>query len=465
MPFINTYNSCDIISEIYNNTFYKIYSNKVYAYGDNRNMQLGIGSDKEVVRIPQKVLFKEKIKDIKSIWHRTYFITITNKLYACGINYNGQLGIGSHGKGVHIPQKVLLEEKIKDIKSNCKQTCFITVNDEVYACGDNENGLAGIGSHNKVVCIPQKVLLEEKIKDIKLNCKQTCFITVNDEVYACGDNDDGHLGIGSHDKDVYIPQKVLIEEKIKNIKGDYYHTYFTTIDNTVYACGDNNAGQLGIGSHDKYIYNPQKVLIEEKIKDINFKCERTYFTTINDEVYVCGNNNYGQLGVDSHNKVVYIPQKVLIEEKIKDILIYKDLIYFITSNNELYAYGIDHYGQLGIGSYDKVVCIPQKVLLKEKIKDIKLDWYRTYFITFNNEIYTCGNNAVGQLGNGSHDKVVCIPQKVLIEEKIKNIEIYYEKTYFTAINDVVYVCGSNINGHLDIGSYDKVVCIPQKIEK
>ncbi len=66
MLFINTYNSCDIVSEIYDNTFYKIYSNKVYACVNNECGQLGIGSRNKVACIPQKVLIEEKIKNIIS---------------------------------------------------------------------------------------------------------------------------------------------------------------------------------------------------------------------------------------------------------------------------------------------------------------------------------------------------------------------------------------------------------------
>ncbi len=206
MPFINTYNSCDIVSEIYNNKFYKTYAYKIYACGNNNYGHLGIGSRNEVVCIPQKVLIEEKIKDIKihirTYNNQTYFITINDEIYACGHNLYGYLGVGSNNPFICIPQKVLIEEKIKDIKIRHYATYFITINDEVYACGNNYYGQFGIGSRNEVVCIPHKVLIEEKIKYIKLDWYNTYFITFNNEFYQAG-----QIGSGSFIHFICIPEK------------------------------------------------------------------------------------------------------------------------------------------------------------------------------------------------------------------------------------------------------------------
>ncbi len=195
MPFIDPYYSCDIISEIHNNSFYKTYENIVYACGDNEYGQLGIGSDEEKIYIPEKVLIEEKIKDIKIDLIRTYFITFDSNIYACGCNYNGRHGIGSTEYKIRTPQKVLLKEKIKDIKIGFCRTHFITFDGKVYAYGDNKYGQLGIGSTEYNIHTPQKVLIKEKIKDIETYCYRTYFITFDDKVYACGDN-------------IYTPQKI-----------------------------------------------------------------------------------------------------------------------------------------------------------------------------------------------------------------------------------------------------------------
>ncbi len=463
MPIINTYYSSNIISEIYNNNLYKTYSNVVYACGNNKYGQLGIGSDSEVIHIPQKVLIEEKIKYINYYNTNVYFITINNEVYACGRNREGSLGFNSDFEAIHIPQKVLIEEKIKYINCCDGIIYFITINDEVYACGNNFNGQLGVGPHDKVVCIPQKVLLEEKIKDIKTFYNLTYFILINDEFYSCGDNEVGQLGVGSYDKVVYIPQKVLIKEKIKCIESDNYHTYFITINDEVYASGNNMYGQLGIGSHNKYARVPQKVLIKERIKYISPGHYQTCFITMNNECYTCGNNKYGNLGIGSYDLFIHIPHKVITVEKIKNVISSLYYTYYITINNEVYKCGANKYRANDYNPQSEGICIPQKVLIKEKIKDIEVLYDQIYFITINNEVYAYGDNCCGQLGVGSHNEFVYIPQKVLIKEKIKYIRTECTQTYFITVNDMAYACGNNHYGQLGIGSRYRYIYIPQKI--
>ncbi len=412
MPFINPYYSCNIISEIYNNSFYKTYGNIVYACGDNDYGQLGIELYKKKFYIPEKVIIEEKIKDIKAYKYRTYFIAFNDNVYACGDNEYGQLGIDSTETDIRTPQKVLIDEKIKDIKIHNFQTYFITFDCTVYACGDNEYGELGVGSTEYHIRIPQKVLIEETIKDIEIYCYRTYFITFDDKVYACGDNDHGQLGIGSTRYNIRTPQKVLIEEKIKVIKTYGDQTYFITFDGKVYACGDNTYGELGVGSTEYKIRTPQKVLIEEKIKDIKSDYYQIYFITFDGTVYACGGNRDGQLGIGSTEYKIRTPQKVLIKEKIKDIKIGFCRTYFITFDSKVYACGYNKYGQLGIGSTKYKIHMPQKVLIEEKIKDIKIYDYQTYFITFDGNVYACGDNAHRQLGIGSAEHKIHTPQKI-----------------------------------------------------
>ncbi len=208
MPFIDPYYSCVIISEIHNNSFYKTYGNIVYACGDNNYGQLGIDLVEEEIYIPEKVIIKEKIKDIKTHYWQTYFITFNGKVYACGDNYYGQLGIDSTDDEILMPQKILIEEKIKYIKVYRYQAYFITFDSKVYACGYNKYGQLGIGSTKYKIHMPQKVLIEEKIKDIKIYDYQTYFITFDGNVYACGDNAHRQLGIGSAEHKIHTPQKI-----------------------------------------------------------------------------------------------------------------------------------------------------------------------------------------------------------------------------------------------------------------
>jgi RCC1 and BTB domain-containing protein len=63
------------------------------------------------------------------------------------------------------------------------------------------------------------------------------------EIYACGRNDYGQLGLG-HLEDRNVPSIVdtMIGKKVVSIGCGQYHTVVATIDSEVYSFGRNDSG-------------------------------------------------------------------------------------------------------------------------------------------------------------------------------------------------------------------------------
>jgi alpha-tubulin suppressor-like RCC1 family protein len=71
------------------------------------------------------------------------------------------------------------------------------------------------------------------------------ILTKNNELYACGSNEYGQLGLGdTHDHDIFT--KVDIPN-VSTVTSGEYHTMIITKDNELYSCGCNDVGQLGLG--------------------------------------------------------------------------------------------------------------------------------------------------------------------------------------------------------------------------
>ncbi len=143
----------------------------------------------------------------------------------------------------------------------------------------------------------------------------------------------------------------------------------------LFAKYDNKYGQLGVGSEDKYIDTPLKVLIDEKIKDYTYiyHCI-TYFITITDKLYACGNNTDGILGIGLEKININTPQKVMIDEKIIKIKPHSDIMYYIAESGSVYVSGKD-------------MSTPIKININEKITKIKNLHNIIYFITQSGLIY------------------------------------------------------------------------------
>ena len=111
-------------------------------------------------------------------------------------------------------------------------------------------------------------MLEDK-KIIKIFSGYDHCLAISDSgvIYGWGLNERGQLGL--NDKiNRNSPQKLEFfkGKHVINIVSGYHHSIFICENGEIYSCGRNNLGQLGLGN-DQYYSPPQEVL-KLKGKDI-----------------------------------------------------------------------------------------------------------------------------------------------------------------------------------------------------
>ena len=111
-------------------------------------------------------------------------------------------------------------------------------------------------------------MLEDK-KIIKLFCNYHCFAISNSGViYGWGKNELGELGLNDK-KNRNSPQELeyFKGKHVINIVSGYYHSFFICENGEIYSCGWNYQGQLGLGNKKQCYLTPQEVF-HFKGKDI-----------------------------------------------------------------------------------------------------------------------------------------------------------------------------------------------------
>lgn len=90
-------------------------------------------------------------------------------------------------------------------------------------------------------------LEHEIVIDVCCGWDSSAALTRNGELYVWGSNRYGQLGL---DPSVYLsiphPRKISFGEKIKNVSMGLRHTAVATENHELYVCGSNNRGQLGL---------------------------------------------------------------------------------------------------------------------------------------------------------------------------------------------------------------------------
>ena len=147
--------------------------------------------------------------------------------------------------------------------------------------------------------------------------------------------------------DEYIPKEIIelitmsIYPRILIIVGNYYTRLM--MDDVLYKWGESD-------EFDNFIPND--------ITRISRGVTHIAFMTKNDEVYICGNNNYGELGL-GHRQPQTSPQKLSLSNIVMIFCGVNHTIALVKSG-KVYTWGSNSWGNLGLGhNADEI--LPQQV--------------------------------------------------------------------------------------------------------
>jgi len=114
--------------------------------------------------------------------------------------------------------------------------------------------------------------------------------------------------------------KELNNEKVKSIGCGFGHSMALTETGNVYSWGRSHCGQLGHRNSKSLLTNiPKLIKINEIVEKISCGSEHSLLLSRNQDIYVFGSNELGQLGDETIKKLRKIPSKLYDRNKFIDI--------------------------------------------------------------------------------------------------------------------------------------------------
>ena len=223
-------------------------------------------------------------------------------------------------------------------------------------------------------------------------------LTKSGEIYAWGDNYYCELGIGNTE-DQSAPVKVNGITNVEELYTDGSSTFAKNKSGEIYSWGYNYYGQLGIGNTENQS-SPVKVNGITNV-EVYIGGSATFAKNKSGEVYAWGANGIGELGIGNIENQS-IPVKVNGVTNVEELYIDGSSIFAKNKSGEIYAWGGNHYGQLGIGNTEDQ-STPVKINGISNIERIYIDigCYSIFAKTNTGEVYAWGENSNGQLGIGT----------------------------------------------------------------
>jgi alpha-tubulin suppressor-like RCC1 family protein len=335
-----------------------------WATGFNVRGQLGIGTFTDV-DVPVGVRDGLLVVEISAGGYHSLFRTTTGEAWACGDNLYGQLGNGESGEETNQPtpvQVTSLGQRVAEISAGAWHSLFRTTTGEAWACGSNFDGQLGNGDTAYKYTPVQVTSLGQRVAEISAGAWHSLFRTTTGEAWACGNNLYGQLGNGESGEETNQPMPVQVTslgQRVAEISAGESHSLFLTTAGEAYACGENWQGQLGNGGNGTMQAIPVQVTsLGQRVAEISAGGVHSLFRTTTGEAWACGSNFYGQLGTgDTAYK--YTPVQVTsLGQRVAEISAGASHSLFRTTTGEAWACGSSIYGQLGNGESGEVLVSP-----------------------------------------------------------------------------------------------------------
>jgi alpha-tubulin suppressor-like RCC1 family protein len=320
-------------------------------------------------------------------------------VWTCGNNSRGQLG-DSLSNGKIVLQEVVGLNNVKSISAGAESSYALTNEGEVWSWGSNEFGQLGINSLSNIFKTPVKITGLTNVKSIHAGWFNAFFSLNDGTLWACGRNDAGQLGI---DTIGFINVPILISslQDIVDISAGYYHTLALKADGTVWAWGYNLWGQLGDGTTTS-TKHPIKVINLDSISSIAAGWDHSLALNQSGEVYAWGQNLFGQLGIGApmNNSTHPIPAKIQAVTNGISINAEQNFSQILDGNGHLWHMGRNDSGQLGNNSNINSN-IPLQISSLNNIVQSNCGMTFSFGIDSNGSAWSWGGNSSGQLGDST----------------------------------------------------------------
>lgn len=297
-----------------------------------------------------------------------------------------------------------------------------------------------------------------------------------------GSNSQGKLGLDTRFH-IRKPTEIKVDGKLfkaKDIACGQRHSLIIDLNDVLWGMGNNENGQLGINV-DK-VRHPTRIMKDGnpwKVKQIACGDNHSLIIDMNDEVWVFGNNDKGQLGLGDTIERKY-PTKIN-DLKVLQISANYDTSFIIDDNHYLWASGHNEYGQFGIeyprffSMFTLITQHPFKKIFTAYTYSAAIDlddnlWIMSVYINYRTEIST--NTAHQIMNNDTPIKVKMIGEYKyplfiddnnnlytynlsngdirFIKNNVKYIFAEHERYFVVDFNNNVWGVGVNDQGQLGL---------------
>ncbi|KAL1023773.1 hypothetical protein UPYG_G00045940 [Umbra pygmaea] len=329
----------------------------------------------------------------------------------------------------------------------------------MFCWGDGSSGQFGLNIEN-VSSPTAGNIFTEKVKEIVCGEQHTLFLTADGRIFSCGRNSKGQLGRQKSSSKLPAPVEGL--SRVVDVSSGQNHCVAVCASGQIYSWGAGGEGQLGIGltTVSKVIKPmPVPVFTTMPIPVIKVTCGNfhSFALTKGGEVFSWGLNSHGQLGLGKGVPLQPIPALVasLTGVPVTQISAGGTHTLALTLTGLVYCCGANRAGQLGLNRVDEKgrfnICeVP--ALRDLKVSFISCGEEHTAVLTEEGQVFTFGEGSRGQLGHDTLSNELQPKRVQGLKDPVSQIVCGSHHTLVLGLSGKLWSFGSGVKGQLGTGN-------------
>lgn len=260
--------------------------NGATGFDESKNTPIQIGTDTNWLSVSAGRFHTLALKNDHTLW-------------TWGYNSMGQLGDGTNGTGAdkNVPVQIGSATDWQYISAGDQFSTAIKTNGTLWTWGYNFYGQLGDGTYGtgSEKNIPTQIGTATDWATVAGGYSHTTARKNNGTIWAWGHNNAGQIGIGNITTQ-YVPIQVGTATDWKSVINGEFYTMGIKTNGTLWGWGSNDMGQFGNGTTATYNVVPLQIGTDTNWNSVFIRTAVSFAIKTNNTIWAWGRNNNGQLG-------------------------------------------------------------------------------------------------------------------------------------------------------------------------
>ncbi len=413
----------------------------LWAWGLNSDGQLGNGT-LENVSEPIQIGTDQSWTNVSLSNNHGFALKANGTIWSTGNNFSGQLGQGNTNNATSFTQ-IGTSNSWRSLAQGASYSLALDNLNNLYSWGDNVSGQLGKG--NNYIAAPRQVGNDFSWEKVFAGSVHSAAIKKDGSLWMWGRNRYGQLGDGLSTTNVDIPIQVETGKDWKYVSLGAYHTLAIKANGSLWGWGRNIEGQLGDGTIIQRT-TPIQIGTATDWKTISTALTHSVGVKTNGTIWFWGNIVSGTFSITSST-----PIQIGSASDWTAISAGSGHILALKSNGTIWAWGLNNFSQLGLGNTTNMVA-PTQVGNASDWAHIQAGYNSSLAIKKNGTVWLWGNNIEGGLGDGTNINKNVPTQLAITNTNKWPASMLSDHTMTLKSDGSLWTWGNNADGQLGDGS-------------